>query len=92
MLLAEPAFLTQSESEDINMIALLTPNCLDGEQLTLDASKIANLIKANKDTYIKDLTKRYKDTFKLGKKQNDKQINTTYIHRSTHQYESSYSF
>lgn len=68
-ILSEPGYLTESEHEDINMIALLTPNCLDGEQLTLDASRISNLIKTNKDTYAKDLMRRYKETFKLGEKQ-----------------------
>lgn len=62
-------FLSSSQQEDIYTIALLTPNCLDGEQLILDASRISYLILSNKDTYIKELTKRYKETFKLGNKQ-----------------------
>lgn len=49
------------------MIALLTPNFLEGESLTFVASKIIELIKNNNKIYMKDLTKRYKDSFKLGK-------------------------
>lgn len=51
------------------MIALLTPNFQEGEYVTFVASKIIELIEINKELYKKDLSKRYKEIFKLDSKE-----------------------
>ncbi|KAL4463226.1 hypothetical protein ABPG74_007227 [Tetrahymena malaccensis] len=65
----EKDYLKESELENISMIALLSPNFLEGEQLSFVASKIIQLINNQSKIYVKDIKQRYKESFKSGSKQ-----------------------